>query len=196
MVLEAAQLDDVSLHPAELAPFHYARGELQRRKAEALPLGLPEADFGAVLEERCALLLAAQSAYSDAMRSRDPRWSTMAGYRVGELYERLHAAVLTAPRPAQLPSALTQQLFEGALRLRFKVLLEKGLKVMGSTRQLVDRVGESSTWAEKVLTAEAALAQRLADEQRALEALPFTEAQLRGALDELGGRRARPPARR
>ena len=96
-IIEAENLDAAGRVPAELAPVYFALGELRRMRAERIHFVPVPADFGAVLEQRCQLLLDAQGAYSDAMRAYDSHWSAMAGYRVGQLYQQLHRDVMAIP---------------------------------------------------------------------------------------------------
>src|SRR6185369_6201267 len=98
-------------------------------------------NFGDVLEQRCQGRLDAQNAYTDAMRSFDAHWSAMAGYRVGQLYQKLHLDVMQVPPPAKADTLKQKQLFEGAMRLRYRVLLEKGLAMMDGTVRLGERTG-------------------------------------------------------
>ena len=107
----------------------------------------------------------------------------MAGYRVGQLYQRLHHDVMAAPfKPRDLKQ---QQLFEGAMRLRYRILLEKGLAMMGGTVRLGERTGERSPWVARAKEAKAQLERSLADEKAALAKLPYTEDELREALAKL-----------
>jgi hypothetical protein len=107
----------------------------------------------------------------------------MAGFRVGQLYQRLHADVMSAPfQPKDIKQ---QQLFEGAMRLRYRVLLEKGLAMMEGTVRLGERTGESTPWIARAREAKAQLERSLAEERAALARLPYTEQELRDALAEL-----------
>ena len=78
---------------------YFALGELRRMRAERIHFVPVPENFGAALEQRCQLLLDSQSAYSDAMRAYDSHWSAMAGYRVGELYQKLHEELMQVPAP-------------------------------------------------------------------------------------------------
>src|SRR5205823_2055229 len=49
--------------------------------------------------------------------------------------------------------ARQEQLFEGAMRLRYRVLLEKGLKMMDGTVQMAERAGEASGWVARAKVA-------------------------------------------
>ena len=80
-----------------------------------------------------------------------------------------------------------QQLFEAAMRLRYRILLEKGLEMMNATVRLGKRTGEDSYWITRAHEAQRTLEQALADEKAALEKTPYTEAEIQAALDKLKG---------
>lgn len=187
-LIEDHKLGQAGAPPMELAQVAFALGEVRRIKSERLIFTPLPDDFAAVLEQRCQGLLDAQSAYTDAMRSLDAHWSAMAGYRVGQLYQQLHRDVIAIPPPPQATSLRQKQLFEGAMRLRYRVLLEKGLKMMEATVRLGERTGESSAWVTRAAEAKRDLELALADEAKAMSKLPFTEEELQAALDELKGR--------
>jgi hypothetical protein len=119
------------------------------------------------------------------MRSYDAHWSAMAGYRVGQLYQQLHRDVMAIPPTAKSDTLKKKQLFEGAMRLRYRVLLEKGLKMMEGTVRLGQRTGEDSAWVHRAEEAHHDIELALEDEKRALSKLPYTEAELQEALDLL-----------
>ena len=87
--------------------------------------------------------------------------------------------------PAKADTLRKKQLFEGAMRLRYRVLLEKGLDMMNGTVRMANRTGESSAWVSRAQEAQRALESALADEKAALEKMPFTEAELRAELEAL-----------
>jgi tetratricopeptide (TPR) repeat protein len=184
-LIEQNRLGEAGAPPLELATVSFALGEVRRLKSEKLTFTPVPANFGEVLEERCQGLLAAQAAYSDAMRSFDAHWSAMAGYRVGQLYQQLHRDLMRVPPPAKADTLKRKQLFEGAMRLRYRVLLEKGLKLMDATVRIGDRTGEDSTWIHRAEEAKHDIELGLQDEKEALAKLPFTEAELTAALESL-----------
>lgn len=182
-LVEENKLGQSGTPPIELAQLAFALGEWRRLDSEKVVFEPMPADFAATLEDRSTRLLSAQDAYSDAMRSLDAHWSAMAGYRVGQLYQRLHRDVMSAPfKPRDLKQ---QQLFEGAMRLRYRILLEKGLAMMDGTLRLGQRTGENSAWIARAKEAKAQLERSLADEKAALAKLPYTEEELRDALAKL-----------
>ena len=197
-IIERESLDAAGRVPPELAPIYFALGELRRLRAERIHfLPVPE-NFGAVLEQRCQLLLDAQSAYSDAMRAYDSHWSAMAGYRVGELYQKLHEEMMQVPPPQAADSERRRQLFEGAMRLRYSILLEKAKAMLDHTLAMAERTGEQSAWVLKSRQARDAVAKAAEEERQALSRLPYTKEQLQGALDSLvsGAAPATPPVKR
>jgi tetratricopeptide (TPR) repeat protein len=173
--------------PVQLAQVAFADGELRRVESEKIKLTPLPPNFGAVLEARCQGLLDAQGAYTEAMRSRDAHWSAMSGYRVGQLYQQLHRETMEIPAPEDA-TLDKQQLFEAAMRLRYRILLEKGLKMMEGTVRLGQRTGESSSWIARAREAKRALEQALEDEKAALQKLPYSEDEVRAALAKLQGK--------
>lgn len=183
-VAEQHRFGESGKPPLELAPMYFALGEVRRKRSEAIKFEPMPDDFALALERRCQGLLDAQGAYTEAMRALDAHWSAMAGYRVGQLYQELHRDVMRIV-PKQPTTLRQKQLFEGAMRLRYRVLLEKGLKMMEGTSRLGERTGESSAWIARAREAEGALRLSLEDEKAALSRLPFTEDELREALEAL-----------
>jgi hypothetical protein len=171
--------------PRDLALVYFALGEVRRVRAERLNFRPVPPNFVAVLEQRCEFMLQAQSAYSDVMRAYDAHWSAMAGYRVGELYQRLHADLMQIPAPASAESVSKRQLFEGAMRLRYSILLSKGLAMMDHTLAMAERTGEASVWVSHTRRAKVELERAVRAEQAAIDQLPYRRDDLQRALDRL-----------
>jgi hypothetical protein len=133
-------------------------------------------------------LLDAQDAYATAMRAYDAYWSAMAGYRVGAMYQRLHRDLMLIAPPAAAKTKEQKSLFEGAMQLRYRVLLDKGLKMMDRTLAMAQRTGESSSWVHRIRDAKQDLELALEAAQRAVDRLPYSERDLQRALDDLGGK--------
>jgi tetratricopeptide (TPR) repeat protein len=182
-IIERENLDAAGRLPQELAPVYFALGEVRRMRAERIHFVPVPENFGAALEQRCQLLLDAQSAYSDAMRAYDAHWSAMAGFRVGELYQRLHEELMQVPAPKAADSERRRQLFEGAMRLRYSILLDKARAMMDHTVTMADRTGEQSPWVVKARESRDEITHAVQAEQAALGRLPYTREQLQSALD-------------
>jgi len=189
-IIEQENLDAAGKLPQELAPVFFALGEVRRLRAERIHFVPVPENFGAVLEQRCQLLLDAQSAYSDSMRAYDAHWSAMAGYRVGELYQKLHEELMRVPAPKTADNEKRRQLFEGAMRLRYSILLDKAKSMMDHTITMADRTGEKSAWVLKARQARDAITRATQDEHDALARLPYTREQLQSALDSFTGGRS------
>jgi hypothetical protein len=186
-IVDGLGLDRAGRIPRDLAQLYFALGEARRRRAEGVTLAADVQEFSARLEQRCELLLSAQSAYSDVMRAYDAHWSAIAGYRVGELYAHLHEELMAIPSPRS-GSERERQLFEGTMRLRYSVLLDKASSMLDHTLAMARRTGEKSEWVQRTELSRARLAQAVLDEQRALQRLPFTRLELQQAMDDLAQR--------
>jgi hypothetical protein len=186
-VVDQLELDRAGRIPRDLAQLYFALGEARRHRAEQARLSPDVKEFSRSLERRCELLLEAQSAYSDSMRAYDAHWSTMAGYRVGELYERLHEELMQIP-PPRTGTERERLLFEGAMRLRYSVLLNKAASMLEHTLAMAQRTGEQSEWVRRTEQSQHQLEESRQAEERALNQLPFSRAELQRALDELAAR--------
>ena len=187
-IIDKHALGRAGTPPLQLAQVAFAQGEIRRLETEAIKLVPVPPNFGEVLEARCQRLLDAQSAYTEAMRARDAHWSAMSGFRVGQLYRALHEEAMTIPAPEAAKTLKQKQLFEASMRLRYRILLDKGLKMMESTVRLGDRTGEDSEWIARAREAKKALEQSLANEKAALAKMPFTEDEVTAALEALKAR--------
>lgn len=190
--IENAGLDAPGKISREIAGVYFALGELRRIRAERTTLEYSP-KFASVLERRCELILAAQAAYSDAMRALDAHWSTMAGYRVGELYASLHRELMQIPAPPTAKTEQQRRLFEGAMRLRYSVLVQKALDMMKHTLTMAERTGENSAWVDRVKAARAELELQLQEEQRAIDAMHVSREALEAALKNLQNEALRKP---
>jgi hypothetical protein len=190
--VDRLQLDRAGRVPRDVAIVYFARGETRRRQAEAATLTADLTLFAARLERRCELLLSAQAAYSDSMRAHDAHWSTLAGYRVGELYGSLHRELMALPAP-RADTERERLLFRGAMRLRYSVLLDKARVMLEHTLEMARREGQRSEWVQRSERLERELSEAAAEERRAIDRLPFGREDLQRALDDLE-RRARAAA--
>ncbi len=88
----------------------------------------------------------------------------------------------------EAPKAKTdaqRQLVEGAMRLRYAVLLTKAKAMMEHTVGMARRTGENSNWVERADQARLDIEKAEAAEQAAIDKLPYTRAELQAALDRL-----------
>ena len=183
--------------PAPAAQLYFALGETRRARSEAIPL--EEApDFLARINLRCELLLSAQSAYADAIRSVDPHWAQMSGERVGEMYRALHHdLMLIVSKKAKNES--DRQLFYAMMHVRYRVLLEKGIAMMDRsldfahktwpqaaasvTQPAAATAGDAThAWIRRAEAAKHDMELSLEEEKAEIAKYPFTEEEIGKAL--------------
>jgi tetratricopeptide (TPR) repeat protein len=169
--------------PVAAAMLHFALGEVKKLASEKISLNPPGPDFVLKLETRCAYLLQAQSAFADAIRSVDPHWAAMSGYRVGEMYRTLHHDLMLIPPTEKAKTESDKQLFYGIMHVRYRVLLEKGVEMMNRTLAFGQKTGEASAWMKRAEAAKAEMEKALEDEKAQLATYPFTEEELQKALE-------------
>jgi tetratricopeptide (TPR) repeat protein len=171
--------------PVAVAQLRFALGELRRVRSERIRFDPLPPDFLDKLEERCGGLLEAQAAYAMAVRSIDPHWAAMAGYRVGAMYRALHRDLMDIPPPATSKTAKQKQIFYAFMHIRYRVLLEKGLRELEQTIALGERTSDSSPWIQRAREAKQDMEAALAEEKAQLNRMPFTEEEVNTALELL-----------
>jgi hypothetical protein len=186
---------DRDVLPVAIAQLRFALGELRRVRSERIAFEPLPPDFVAKLDERCGGLLEAQAAYAQAVRSVDPHWAAMSGYRVGEMYRRLHHDLMQIPPPATSKTPRQKEIFYAFMHIRYRVLLEKGLREIDQTVALGERTKDSSSWIARAREARDEMQTALTDEKAQIERMPFTEEEVAKALDLLG-KKAGPGASR
>lgn len=168
--------------PVAIAQARFALGELRRIRSERIRFDPLPADFVDKLETRCAGLLQAQAAYAEVVRSVDPHWAAMAGYRVGEMYRELHRELTAIPAPRAAETQHQKQAFFAFMHVRYRVLLEKGMKEIEQTIALGERTNDSSPWIARARESKEEMQAALSEERARLAAMPFTEDEVKAAL--------------
>ncbi len=171
--------------PVAVAQLRFALGELRRLRSERVPLDPTPREFIDRLDQRCAGLLEAQAAYAQAVRSVDPHWAAMSGYRVGEMYRALYRDLMQIEPPSTSKTERQKQIFYAFMHVRYRVLLEKGLRELEQTIALGERTSDSSPWIERAREAKVAMQAALADEKAQIQRMPFTEDEVKKALELL-----------
>lgn len=182
--------------PHNLAAVRFAKGDLHRAEALAIVFVDPSnptapivsAEFPAKMELRCQKVLDAQDEYVESINTRELKWAVRSGVRVASMYLELHEAVVAIPPPSSATTEAKKQLFRGAMLLRYRILLEKGLGTLDRTLNLEKAVNAKSAWLEHARKAKTTLEKQLVDEKAELAKLPYTEAELKKALDDLSNK--------
>jgi len=171
--------------PVGAAQLRFALAEIRRARSERISFVPVTSDFPLKIEMRCQGLLDAQNAYADAIRSVDPHWAAMSGSRIGEMYRNLHHDLMIIPPTEQAKTDPQKQLFYAMMHLRYRALLEKGLEMMKRTVALGVKLNDTSSWVKRAEAAQKEMELALADEQAILAKYPYTEEEIRKALDIL-----------
>lgn len=164
----------------------FAAGEAAALRAHRIAFDPVPDNVPASLEQRCQHMVTAQSAYAEAMRLERGRVRLLAGARIAELYRDLHADILRAPLPAGFAAGDARELAEGAILLRYRVLLEKAEQMLRIT---LSAAPPSRATAALRLELEAKLAdvsEERTAQARKLEALPVAPSELERVLATLG----------
>jgi tetratricopeptide (TPR) repeat protein len=170
--------------PTAAAQLRFALGEIRRVRSERISFLPVTDDFLVKINTRASGLMAAQSAYADAIRSVDLHWAAMSGYRIGEMYRSLHKDLMTIP-PQNAKGDKDKQLFFGMMHLRYRVLLEKGIEMLKRTLTIAEAGQDNSTWIKRAEKAKAEMDLALEEEKEQMKKMPFTEEELQKALDIL-----------
>jgi tetratricopeptide (TPR) repeat protein len=182
--------------PVAAAMLHFALGEVRKSRSEKISLNPPGDDFLVKIETRCAYLLEAQGAYANAIRSVDPQWAAMSGFRVGEMYRSLHRDLMLIPPTEKAKTESDKQLFYGIMHVRYRNLLLKGIDMMDRTLGLGERTGAATAWMKRADAMKAEMNKALEDEKAQLAKYPFTEGELEKALEIMkkNGQKTEKPA--
>lgn len=130
-------------------------GEIAARQMEAIALDEPdmkkqgwEEQMGRSLEEKCELLVRAQTSFIRTIRAGHTGWATAAGYRIGSLYERLYDDMMRIPVPPGLGDD-AKEFYLSEIRKKVGVLVSKAIKVYEQSLEMATRVGERNEWVER-----------------------------------------------
>lgn len=167
---------------AELAHLEFTEFKLQWPSADEIevrkkkqPETTLEALLGQQLEEKCQKLLRAQYQYLRTIREGHPGWASAAGYNVGRMYEELHEEMVGLPSPADL-TADQQALYQGLVRGKVLILLEKAEKTYSQTAEMVVRTGAQGEWGDKATASLARIRSRITEEATAVAGLERDDA--------------------
>ncbi len=133
---EQERLDDY--HPSQA---QYYLGEVERARFLAVrldPSRDDEARLAHDLETKASLLLSAQGHYLRAIRMGNGDWAVASGYRIGELYDALHAALVEAPPPPGL-DAEQAEAYRIELKRKVRVLVTKAIAIYEQTLAVAGR---------------------------------------------------------
>jgi hypothetical protein len=89
------------------------------------------------------------------------------------------------PPPPQSKTAKQKQIFYAFMLIRYRVLLEKGLREIDQTIALGERTSDTSPWIQRAREAKHEMDAALDEEKAQIDRMPFTEEEVKTALDLL-----------
>jgi len=181
-LVEQAGMGTAGRLPPAVAQLRFALGEIRRVRSERVSFQPVTPDFLIKIELRCQGLLDAQNAYADAIRSTDPHWAMMSGFRVGEMYRVLHKDLMSIPPTEQAKTEKDKQLFYAIMHVRYRAFLDKGVEMMRRTTELGEKTPESQAWLARAKAAKKDMEDALALEKAEFAKFPFTEAEVERAI--------------
>lgn len=155
----------------------YRIGEIYRDLFASIRFKLPLERMARDLEDKSNFFLMAQSAYLRALRLQHPEWATMAGFRLGALYETMYEDMMGA----EVPDDLTREevdIYYEALRDKVRPLLVRAIDIYERNIRLGQRMGKRDGWVARTEASLARLREVLrAESSRAAEnqLVPKTE---------------------
>lgn len=179
--------------PAPAAQLRFALGEIRRVRSERIHFvrdDIPDADevpanFLQKMNARCEGLMDAQHAYGEAMRSIDAHWIAMSGFRVGEMYRKLHHDLMVIPPTLLAKSDKQKQIFFAIMHVRYRVLLEKGADMMDRTISVGDAGLDSSDWISRAKALKTDIELAIDEEKAVIKSFPFSEEEIKKAIEIL-----------
>ncbi|OGQ92067.1 MAG: hypothetical protein A2289_14275 [Deltaproteobacteria bacterium RIFOXYA12_FULL_58_15] len=127
----------------------FRMGEITRNRYESVKLAFPQEILMQRLEEKCELLLAAQSRYLRAIRYGDAHTVAAAGLCIGSLYESLHDMIVGMEAPRELSDAQVS-VYEEEVRQRVRVLVAKALSAYERSLEVGRRASTAQAWVARL----------------------------------------------
>ena len=171
--------------PVAVAQLRFGLAEMRKTQSERIKFVPVPDDLLDKLEKRSMLLLQAQSSYTDTVRSVDPHWAAMAGYRVGEMYRNYHHDLADIPPPSEAKTDKQKEIFYAFMHIRYRNLLLKGLAQLDQTIALGERIGDKSAWIERAKTAKTEMEKSLEEEKATIAKFPFKEENVQKAIETI-----------
>ena len=134
--------------PYWIGAANFVVAEAIRMRAEAMTFpNTTQEEQRAILVKRAQLLLDAQRAYFDTIRSTNAHWAAASGNRIGAMYDTLWHDIMAAPVPESL-SPEAKLVYPQELAKLIKPLLRHAIRYWELTLMMVERTGVQTEWAE------------------------------------------------
>ena len=129
----------------------YYLGEVFRSYFQSIqldPAKQGEAKLAQDLEYKAEMLLSAQGHYLRAVRMGNSDWAVASGYRIGELYDALYAALTEAPLPPELDDEQARA-YREELRKKVRILITKAIAIYERTLDAAHRAGVTNRFVDQ-----------------------------------------------
>jgi tetratricopeptide (TPR) repeat protein len=134
--------------PYWIGAANFVIAEAIRMRAEAMTFpNTTQDEQKKILVKRAQLLLDAQRAYFDTIRSTNAHWAAASGNRIGAMYDTLWHDMMAAPVPETL-SPEAKLVYPQELAKLIKPLLRHAIRYWELTLMMVERTGVQTEWAE------------------------------------------------
>jgi tetratricopeptide (TPR) repeat protein len=163
---------------------NYVIAEAYRARAQAMPFPVGLEEQKKVLGARAQLLLEAQREYFNTISLThldNFYWQAASGYRIGNMYDELWHAVMSAPVPPNLP-AEGHDVYREELAKLIKPLIRHAIRYWELTLMFMERNGMHGVWVDKTT----------ADLER-VRSLLLQQPEGPGGLEELSRDKAKTP---
>jgi hypothetical protein len=106
----------------------------------------------------------------------------MSGYRLGDMYRKLHAELMSIPPDGFAKTEHQRQVFYAIMHVRYRALLDKALIMLNTTLDVADKLGDKSAWVDRGREAKGQMELALAQEKTTIAKFPWTEDEIEKAL--------------
>lgn len=135
-------LADRALYRSEHVAFaQYRIGEIYSELFRAVRFQLPVARMDRDLADKSNYFLKAQNAYLKTLRLRNARYAIMAGYRLGEIYERFYDDFMAAEVPDHL-NREELEVYYDELKKEVKPFISQALDIYARNLRMAQRMGD------------------------------------------------------
>ncbi|MEE2757115.1 MAG: tetratricopeptide repeat protein [Myxococcota bacterium] len=171
------------------AECHYRKGEIYGALSSKVSLKLPLKSMQGDLQSKIRFFRQSQSSYIDTLNVRSPYWSTAAGLKLGELYERFYDDVVKAEVPKDFDETM-RKYYLLELKNELQPVLTHSVKIYERNIAMGLRLGTDNQWIKETEQRLQKLRALIEKNERAAEAARKTKPET-----EMIDKQARPARR-
>ena len=130
------------------AECHYRKGDIYGELSRDVKLKLPLENMESDLQAKIRFFRQSQSSYIDTLNVRSPYWSTAAGLKLGELYQRFYEDVVAAEVPPTFDQTM-RRFYLLELKKRLQPVLVHSVKIYERNMAMGLRLGTENEWTKE-----------------------------------------------